>query len=241
MRYFFSILFCFCFHLLWAQEEQVPAEADTVERTKMERDYLPSSMRIGPAVNALIQTALDENGTYYGVQTDLAIRRFMFSVEYGHAELSRQSEADVPVDEAFQYSSSGDYYKLGIDVNLLRDKQTGDFTARDDVIYFGLKYAFSILDDQVSFRTRDNFWETSSISQRNENLGVHWIEMNAGVKVELFKNIFLGYTMRYRFGKRYSDPVSLVPYRVPGFGSGEDEANFGFDYYIFYRIPFKKR
>lgn len=226
---------------LWAQEQQTPVASDSVERMKMESDFLPSAIRIGPAINALIQTAMDNNGTYYGLQTDLAIRRFMVSAEYGHAELTRQSEAGVAEEEAFFYSSSGDYYKLGIDVNLLRDKQTNDFDARGDVIYFGLKYAFSVIDDEASFRTRDNFWETSSISQRNENLGVHWIEMNAGVKVELFKNIFLGYTMRYRFGQRYSDRSSLVPYRIPGFGSGEDEANFGFDYYIFYRIPFKKK
>lgn len=241
MKYFFSILFCFCIGLLWAQEEQTPSEADTVDREKMEADFLPTALRIGPAINSLIQTGIDNNGTYYGLQADLPIQRFMVSVEYGHADLTRQNEAGVPEQEVFSYSSSGDFYKLGIDANLLRDKQTGDFDARNDVIYFGLKYALSVIDDQVSFRTGDNFWETSSIDQRNENLRVYWIEMNAGMKVEIFRNVFLGYTMRYRFGQRYSNRSSLVPYRIPGFGKGEDETNFGFDYYIFYRIPFKKQ
>ncbi len=241
MRYFFSLLlFLFLVGQAWAQEPPATTEPDSVERVKMQIDFLPSALRIGPAINSLIQTAIDQEGTYYGLQADLPIRRFMLAVEYGHADLSRQNEAGVPEEEAFQYKSNGDYYKLGIDVNLLRDKKADNFDASNDIIYFGLKYAISIIDDQINFRTQDNFWETSSISQSNENLRVGWIEMNAGMKVELFKNIFLGYTLRYRFGQRYGNRSTLVPYRIPGFGSGEDETNFGFDYYIFYRIPFRK-
>lgn len=241
MKYFFSIFFCLCLSQGWAQEQQTNAPADTVERVKMQSTLIPAALRIGPAVNTLIQTAMDDKGTYYGLQADLAMGRFMLAAEYGRMELSRQSAAGVADSEAYQYTSSGNYYKLGVDVNLLKDKQKNSYDAIDDVIYFGLKYAISNIDDQVRFRTPDNFWETSDISQSNENLGVHWIEMNAGVKVALFKNIFLGYTLRYRFGQRYTDSNSLVPYRIPGFGSGEDETNFGFDYYIFYRIPFRKR
>ncbi|MDF9800741.1 hypothetical protein OKW21_006004 [Catalinimonas alkaloidigena] len=241
MKYFFSIFLCLSLSHVWAQEQQTNVPADTVEREKMQSTLIPAALRVGPAVNSLIQTVIDDEGTYYGLQADLAMGRFMLSAEYGHAELNRQSEAGVAENEAFQYRSSGDYYKLGIDVNLLKDKQKNTYDAIGDVIYFGLKYAFSNIDDQVSFSTPDNFWGATAITQSNENLSVSWVEMNAGVKVALFKNIFLGYTMRYRFGQRYIDRSSLVPYRIPGFGSGEDEVNFGFDYYIYYRIPFRKR
>lgn len=213
---------------------------DTVSREKMQADFMPSSIRIGPAVNALIQTALDRQGTYYGFQADMAIRRFMVSLEYGHADLRRSSEPGVPEADVFSYRSSGDYYKMGVDANVLLDKQENSYDARNNVIFFGLKYALAVVDDEVSFRTRDNIWENSSITQSNENLGVRWLEFNAGVKVGVAKNVFIGYTLRYRFLRRYLDRSSLVPYRVPGFGDGDDEANFGFDYYIYYRIPFKK-
>jgi hypothetical protein len=240
LKYFFSILLFCCASPLWAQEQPTAVPADTVAREKMQSDFVPSGIRLGPAVNALIQTALDRQGTYYGFQADLAIRRFMIALEYGHADLQRNSELDVPETDVFSYSSSGDYYKMGVDANVLLDKQANSYDARDNVIFFGLRYALAIVDDEVSFRTRDNVWENSSIIQSNENLGVRWLEFNAGMKVSVFENVFIGYNLRYRFLKRYLDRGSLVPYRVPGFGDGDDESNFGFDYYIYYRIPFKK-
>ena len=240
LKYFFSILLCCCTSLLWAQQERDTAPTDTVSREKMRLAFLPSAVRVGPAVNALIQSALDREGTYYGLQADMPIGRFMIAAEYGHADLRRSSEPGVPEAEVFSYRSSGDYYKLGVDVNLLLDKEVNSYDARGNIIFFGLKYALAVIDDEVSFQTRDNIWENSSIVQSNENLGVRWLEMNAGVKVGVFKNVFIGYTLRYRFLRRYLDRSSLVPYQVPGFGDGDDESNFGFDYYIYYRIPFRK-
>lgn len=239
MRYFFSIILTCWVSLLSAQEQVTNINTDTTKRVKMQRDFSPSAIRIGPAVNALIQSAIDNEGTYYGFNADLPINRFMVSVEYGHADLRRSSEPGVPEEDIFRYNSRGNYYKLGVDANVLLDKQNNSYSAFGDVIFFGLKYAFSVIDDEVQFQTNDNIWENSTISQRNENLGVRWLEMNAGVKVEVFRNVFVGYILRYRFARRYLDRSSLVPYRVPGFGSGEDEANFGFDYYLYYRIPFK--
>jgi len=238
LKYFFSLLLCCCAGLLWAQEPQrIPNHS--LPRQKMRSTLLPSAVRIGPAVNMLILTALDEEGTYYGLHADLPFQRIMLSLEYGHADLSRSSEPGVPVEEVFSYSSRGNYYRLGVDANLLRDKITESYDAFGDVIFFGLKYAFSNIEDEVSFRTRENIWGASVITQSNDNLSVQWLEMNAGVRVSVFENIFLGYTLRYRFSRRYIDRSSLEPYWIPGFGSGEQETNFGFDYFIYYRIPFR--
>lgn len=241
MKYFFSILLCCCLPgLLWAQEDRARSPADSVSRPKMRLSFLPTAIRIGPAINPLIQSALDRTGTYYGLQADMPIGRFMVALEYGHADLRRSSEEGVPEADIFSYQSSADYYKLGVDANVLLDKSDNSYDAQDDVIFFGLKYALAVIDDQVSFQTRDNIWETSSIAQSNENLGVRWLEFNAGVKVGVFKNVFIGYNLRYRFLQRYLDRSSLIPYRIPGFGDGDDESNFGFDYYLYYRIPFRK-
>ncbi|MFP4292216.1 MAG: DUF6048 family protein [Cyclobacteriaceae bacterium] len=241
MRYFFSIfMVVFSMHLSFAQQTE-PDEADTVRRTWSKRSLLPSVMRIGPAVNELILSALDDKGTYYGFQADVVRGRFMLAAEYGRAELERNSEPGAPPGEEFSYSMNGDFFKLGVDVNMLTDKREGSYEASNDIIFFGLKYAFSSIDDRISFTSRENVWGATTITQSNENLGVRWLEMNAGVKVSVYKNVFLGYTLRYRFARRYIDRSSLVPYRIPGFGGGEDTSNFGFDYYIYYRIPLRKQ
>lgn len=198
-------------------------------------------MRIGPAVNTFIQTAIDEQGAYYGFQADVVRGRFMLAAEYGRTELQRQNEPGVAPADEFSYSLDGDFYKIGVDVNLLTDKREGSYEASNDIIFFGLKYAFSSIDDRISFTSDENVWGSTLITQSNENIGVRWLEMNAGVKVRVYRNIFLGYTLRYRFALRYLDRSSLIPYRVPGFGDGANNTNFGFDYYIYYRIPFKKQ
>ena len=65
--------------------------------------------------------------------------------------------------------------------------------------------------------------------------------MTAGVKVEVFRNVFLGYNLRFKFAQGFSEDPSLLPYHIPGFGRSDRAERFGFDYYIFYRIPLKRR
>lgn len=241
-EYFFSVLLS----LLLTTQYSMAQQQDTVQqKIRNKGGFTPSALRVGVAVSDIVNTLTDPQATYYGFQADLPIQQFMISLDYGQAKLNLENNNAEQSNRNFTYSSQGSFFRVGVDVNLLKDRKTDSNDARDDVIFFGLKYAHSQLSDKISFRPATDtitniVYNISEVSQSNNNLGTWWLEMNAGVKVEVFKNIFLGYALRYKFFKRFGDKNSLTPYEVPGFGKGDMENAFGFDYYIYYRIPFRK-
>lgn len=245
-EYFFSILLCILLAIncgVAQAQEQDSLQQKTRKPSKGR--FSPSALRIGFSLTDIVNTLTDPQRTYYGFQADLPIRQFMISFDYGQARLNLENNQTEQLNRNFTYSSQGSFFRLGVDVNLLKDRKTDSNDAQGDVIFFGLKYAHSQLDDQITFRPSTDsitnaIYNISQISQSNNNLDAWWLEMNAGVKVEVFKNIFLGYVLRYKFLKGFSDRNSLIPYEVPGFGKGDKENAFSLDYYIYYRIPFRK-
>lgn len=239
-EYFISLLLCALLGLAPCQAQEQDTLREKREVTYNSR-FIPSAVRIGLSLKDGVRTLTDPQGTYWGVQADIPVRQFMISMDYGQARMYRGNTEEEQPGRNFQYAGKGSFFRFGVDANLLQDRKTGRNDARGDVIYFGLKYAHSRLDDQLTFNTGQGaVFNTTTVTQSNKNLGVWWLEMNAGMKVEVLKNIFLGYALRYKFFRRFGGRGSLLPYEVPGFGKGENENTFGFDYYIFYRIPFKK-
>ncbi len=234
--YFISLLLCSCLGVAPCLAQQ----ADSVKQKKYYAGgFSPSALRIGVSLNNIIQTFADAQGNYLGFQADLPIRQFMLSFDYGRAAVQLANQQDVLLNRNFAYSSQGSFFRFGIDANLLKDKEKNNNDAYGDVIFFGLKYAHSRIDDALTFTVEDTLYTSATLSQNNNNLGAWWLEMNAGVKIQIVKNIFLGYTLRYKFFRRLAGGSSLIPYEVPGFGRGIRKNGFGFDYYIYYRIPFR--
>ncbi|WKN41607.1 DUF6048 family protein [Tunicatimonas pelagia] len=209
--------------------------------------YEPLALRVGVSVNNLLRSAIRENDTQYSFQADAVFGRYMLAAEYGRAELSRSSVAENP----FTYESEGSFFRVGPDVNLLVNQAKTSFRADGDIIFFGLRFARAQVTDKMTLQTRDDtigpdennnaFWPSQEITAENSNRGVIWLEMTAGMKVRLYRNIFLGYNLRFKFARNFLGNPSLIPYEIPGFGPGENEEAFRFDYYLIYQIPFKKK
>ena len=202
----------------------------------MQLAYWPTALRIGLAANDLIRTVTNGQDTRYSGQLDFSFGRFMLVGEYGIAETSQQNNPDRSAPP-FTYESDGSFFRVGIDVNLLKDRETGRYDAADDILLFGLRYARAQIDDRLQYQSIDSLWGNTTIAQQNDGLAVSWVEMTAGVKVEIIKNIFLGYNLRFKFARSFSDEPELLPYYIPGFGRSDQEERFGFDYYVFYRFP----
>ena len=211
------------------------------EKPEVKRDFTPAALRIGVSVSDLLQPFLyKELEKAYAVQADLSFDRFMLVADAGTAQYARAWQPQDSLASQYQYSTKGNYFKVGVDVNFLKDKEANTLFAKDNVIFWGLRYAHSSFTARSTFDLADEFgvYEQTVVSSDDE-ARAWWIEMVAGIKVEVLKNIFLGYTMQFRFLKRYSQQGTLTPYDVPGFGSGNKKNTIGFDYYVFYRIPFK--
>ena len=219
---------------------QSPTPRDTTA-VRQKTDYRPSALRIGVALNDIIRTVSNAQDTRYSGQADLAFGRFMLVGEYGIAKTSQANNPEISDIPAFTYESQGSFFRAGVDVNLLKDRQLGTYDAKDDIFLFGLRFGRAQTDDRLQFDTNDPVWGLTTATQENNGLVTTWVEMTAGVKVEVLKNVFLGYNLRFKFARNFSGEPTLLPYFIPGFGRSDKEERFGFDYSIFYRIPLRRQ
>ena len=226
--------------LLGVGQTYAQAPEDSVQQ-RVRKDFTPSVLRVGVSLNDLIRALSNSQDTRYSVQADLALDRYMIVVDYGRSETTLENDPTRPSSDPYSFSSQGSYFRAGVDVNLLKDRERDNYLADENIIFFGLRFARAQIDETISFETSDPVWGTGTIDQNNNGLGIVWAEMTAGVKVSVFRNIYLGYNLRFKFLRTFGEETALVPYQVPGFGRGNRETTFGFDYYLFYRIPFRRR
>ena len=226
---------------LWVGNSYGQTSASEDSTVRQRTDYRPSALRIGVALNDVIRTVSNGQDTRYSGQADLAFDRFMLVGEYGIAETSQENNPEISNIPAFTYESQGSFFRVGADVNLLKDREQGTYEAKDDVFLFGLRFGRAQTDDRLQFQTVNSVWGTTTATEENNGLVTTWVEMTTGVKVEVFENIFLGYNLRFKFARNFSDEPTLLPYYIPGFGRSNQEERFGFDYFVYYRIPFRRR
>jgi hypothetical protein len=138
---------------------------------------------------------------------------------------------------SFNYNLSGTFVKLGFDKNILKDKKG----AENDIVFVGARYSFAGLKHNAdNIYIRDDHWEDVIGAETSEYaLRAHWLEVVVGIKTELFKNLFLGWTMRGMVKIRMTEDDVMTPYIIPGYGRGEKKSAFGFNYSLFYRFPYK--
>ena len=218
--------------------QNATAEDSTV---RSRTDYRPSALRIGLALNDVIRTVSNGQDTRYSGQADLAFGRFMLVGEYGIVETLQENNPEISTVPAFTYESQGSFFRVGVDVNLLKNRELDTYDADGDILLFGLRFGRAQTDDRLRFETDDEIWGSTTATQENNGLATVWAEMTAGVKVEVIKNIFLGYNLRFKFARHFSENTTLLPYYIPGFGRSDRPERFGFDYSIFYRIPLRRK
>ena len=84
-----------------------------------------------------------------------------------------------------------------------------------------------------------NQWGTMETSFPETQLNAHWFEGVVGLRGEIVKNFYMGYTIRVKQMLAHSDYENYTPYWVPGFGKATQSMVIGMSYSIFYAIPIK--
>jgi hypothetical protein len=73
-------------------------------------------------------------------------------------------------------------------------------------------------------------------------MSANWYEANFGMKIRVWKDLYLGWAGRIKFAKKVSaNDTSFDTYYIPGYGLADSDSRWGFNYQIFYRIPFREK
>lgn len=195
--------------------------------------WLPTGLRLGVDAGALGQSLVSPLHDRWEVQADIDVDRLLLTAEYGMSTF----RLDEPT---YRYENEGSYFRVGPDLNFLADDRSLH------VSFFGLRYARSSFSDRLDYDTRaviesETGWPPVWTSASNDALRASWFELNAGVKARVYKPLYMGFTVRYKFLLDVQGAETLRPYFVPGFGRYIDNNTWGFSYYVSFRIPVREK
>jgi Domain of unknown function (DUF6048) len=193
------------------------------------QQYKPTGIRLGfDILGPSLNIAGNQLVTYEGT-IDVDLSNYNMMIEFGHQEFAE-------INNNVDYQMKGNFARIGPEVNFLRsDKQLNSVT-------FGLRYAWSSFTEKVTGAVVEDNWGAVPVDFNIENNKSYWIEMTTGIRVRLYKGLFTGYILRFRFLRSGTVPdVLFTPYYVPGYGLADRSNTWGFRYYLMYRFQWSKK
>ena len=123
--------------------------------------------------------------------------------------------------------SEGVYFKLGLDNNLYENS-----LGENNMINVGIRYGISFYDYNVKkINIKNDYWNTkiNSPNKDKNSYQTHFIEALVGIKVEIFTNIYLGWSIRV--AKPFKKKNDLATVYIPGIGEGKEGWHFNYNYF----------
>jgi hypothetical protein len=219
-RYWINILFLltpFC----------ASAQQDTVQAKRWDR-FAPTGVRVGTDVLALAISRWDNRFTGAEHTIDIDFSRYHLVLEAGNWGRTRTGDSIL-------YTNDGRYWRAGVDVNFLtKDPDRNMF-------FIGFRYGRSTFSENLQFIDQHSVWGVKNGYQSHSDIHGRWFELTTGLRVKIYKIIWMGYTARFKFGLKTGYTPAMLPYDVPGYGRTDRESYWGFNYQVFIRIPVRKQ
>lgn len=221
LNYFPIILLLFASFFPEASQAQKNPSPDTLK--------VKPFIRIGLDLSPALRYALENEVRELEIALDTEVKRNWFAT----AEMGiMQVEANKP---DFQYQAQGYFGRIGLDFNLLRRPDE----RQNDLVLLGFRYAYIFLDHQSDrYIAPSPYWGEHLGSVQSHSFQAHWIELTAGVKTEVFRNFFLGWSLRSRIKLSETSDPAMQPYYIGGYGKGNRKAPVMVHYSVLYRIGF---
>ena len=198
-----------------------------------------NKIRFGFDVFKPIKSSSEGDNLNYEIVGDLQITENLYlAAEYGL--IDRLIE-----DENINFNSNGSFLRFGFDYNMFKN-----WVGMDNSIFLGLRYGTSNFSNKIeSYNVRNsdayfsNFVDNNYQTIDHSNLTGNWLEIVAGVKVETFNNVYLGFSLRLNKLLSTKKPENFDNLFIPGFNKVTDENTFGsgFNYTLTYSIPLRKK
>ena len=237
LKYIIRISVFACCVVAFGQKQLNLSQKDTV---RYNEEY---GLRVGVDLSRLVLSYADED--YQGIEFvgDYRITQKLFlAAELGNEKRTR-------FEDLYNYTSSGSYIKLGVDLN-----NYANWKGEQNFITFGGRYAFSTfsktLNDYKIFDSNryfnpDDFVQIDNPAEEFTGLNASWLEMVLGLKAELFANFYIGITGRLAFivSDKASERFDNKNLWIPGFNRVTDNARWGlgYNYSISYFIPLYRK
>ena len=198
------------------------------------------SLRFGIDMSKPIRSVVEDQ--YKGLELT-ADYRLMYNL-YLAGEVGIEDKRVV--SESLDFMTSGEYLKLGLDINLFRNWQ-----GMENQLLTGFRLGTSTHKYQLNgyaIRQLNHFWEEELFKSLKtpieyNNLSAFWFELLVGVKAELLTNLYMGISVRMNYLISDKEVDNFDNLYVPGFHRVSDISPWGagLNYTIMYQFPFYKK
>lgn len=141
-------------------------------------------------------------------------------------------------DTNYTYKSNGVAIAIGVNYNLLKKQVPKE----NFMLYGGFKYGFALFSYEMpDYNIHSSYWGNYTSSMPTTTKMGHWVELSLGIKVEVLKNLYLGWSLHERILLNNSLAKSdFPPLIIPGYGKGYKGSAFDVQYTISYLFPLWK-
>lgn len=171
----------------------------------------------------------DITSTEISVEVNLK-NRFVPTVEIGYGT------TDTTHDETnIHYKASAPYFRIGMNYNFFFKKPY-----LPGFLYGGIRYGYTSFSYDVDAPPlQDPIWGTTEVPfiYNGVKTNAGWAELLAGIKVNVYKNFYMGWSLRYRIRMSVKKAEHTEPWYIPGFGKN-NSTNLGVTYSLIYKLPF---
>ncbi|MEG0949535.1 MAG: DUF6048 family protein [Bacteroidales bacterium] len=202
----------------------ITMKADTAKQHRK----LFNGIMVGVNIADPIMRAFGQKyGGYEGVVEANLLNRFFPEVSFG------VGSAKTTADRGFHYEGKPAFYgRVGMNYNFKYKSDSPNF------LIVGLRYGFSSYRANITNLTYENgYWDPSGpYDLLDQKFTSHWLEIGGGIRVKVFKNLYMGWMVYFKPLLKEGDTPTAVPWYIPGYGANGN--SFGFCYNIYYRLPF---
>lgn len=189
--------------------------------------------RIGYDLASLTLLYFDPDRMVYTISVDYELQQDIYPVVelgYQHVKINREN---------YLYKSNGLFARVGADVNLLNYNKQVDVY---EMLYVGGRYGLSLFDQQAdNIYVPGAYWgDFNDGDVGPQSIHAQWISLVGGMRAEVFRNFFMGWSVFMNIRFFQSGAEGMVPYNIPGFGKGANRVAVSFNYSLSYRIPVQR-
>lgn len=184
-------------------------------------------LRIGADIKSIVMPVIFSGKSFVEIAADYKYKdKLYWAGELGWGN----GTYDYP---HLNYSTKTTYLRLGLDNSILNPKYERDF----DIAFVGFRYGMGLGKRSVATYAFDSpFGGEFSNEVDAESFFVHWGEIVAGMKLEIIKNVFVGWTGRAKFLFNNSAFETIKPHFVAGYGNADKSTSFDIGLYVQYKL-----
>ena len=226
-KFTFSIALILLSFLVNAQQKKTDSIPPKIERF---------GIRFGADLFKLTRSFYDKN--YKGIEFVGDYR--LTKNYYLAAELGNENKTTE--DVRLSSTAKGTYIKAGFDYNSYEN-----WLDMRNMVFIGLRYGASTFSQQLNsyklYNTSTYFPEAPTIisGETFNGLSAQWLEVVVGMKAEVLKNIYVGFSVRMNKILSNTKPENFDNLYIPGFNrTYNGDFGVGFNYTVSYFLPLYK-